>query len=117
MPISLEVKTDGIAIGFTDPLDKTLAEDRESYAVQQWQYRWTANYGSKHYSIANPDKLGQDEVQVSAATLSPDGKRVLLTIPGLKPVMQMQIDMQLKSKDGKMLHWVIHNTINQMPKK
>ncbi|HZK82909.1 MAG TPA: DUF6797 domain-containing protein [Humisphaera sp.] len=117
MPIGLEVKTDGIAIGFTDPLDKALAEDRESYAVQQWQYRWTANYGSKHYSIANPDKLGQDEVQIAAATLSPNGKRVFLTIAGLKPVMQMQIDMQLKSKDGNMLHWVIHNTINQMPKK
>lgn len=56
-------------------------------------------------------------MQVKAASLSPDGKQVLLTIPGLRPVMQMQIDMQLKSKDGNALHWVIHNTINQIPKK
>jgi len=117
MPSGLKVRNGGIMLTFTDPLDKTSAEDRDSYAIQQWQYRWTANYGSKHYSISNPDKLGQDEVQVSAASVSADAKQVLLTIPGLKPVMQMQIEMQLKSSDGKLLHWVIHNTINQVPQK
>jgi hypothetical protein len=117
MPEGIAVKKDGISITFTDPLDKEFAADRDSYAVQQWQYRWTAEYGSKHYSITNPEKIGQDEVQVTAASLSPDGKTVLLTIPGLKPVMQMKIEMQLKSADGKSLQWVIHNTINQMPDK
>jgi glucose/arabinose dehydrogenase len=117
MPTGLEVKSNGIAITFTDPLDKTLAQDRESYAVQQWQYRWTADYGSKHYSIADPNKIAQDDVPVAAASLSSDGRQVLLTIPGLKPVMQMKIDVQLKSKDGTDLHWVIHNTINRVPGK
>ncbi len=116
LPAGIEVKHDAIVLSFTDPLDREAAADRDNYAVQQWQYRWTSNYGSKHYSIADPNKQAQDEVEVKSAALSADGRQVTLTIPGLKPVMQMQIDMQIKSAGGAALHYVIHNTINKVPK-
>lgn len=115
MPIGLHVKRDAIELTFTNPLDKTTAQDLSSYAVQQWNYRWTQNYGSKHYSVADPNKQGQDDVEISAATLSEDGKTVTLKIPDLKPVMQMKIQVNLKSADGAAIKETIHNTINRIP--
>jgi hypothetical protein len=44
--------------------------------------------------------------------LSADGRTVVLRIPGLKPVMQMQIDMNLNAADGTGVNAVITNTVN-----
>jgi hypothetical protein len=115
MPVGLHVAKDALAITFTCPLDKAAAEDLANYAVQQWNYRWTANYGSKHYSVANPEKQGADDVEVAGATLSEDGRTVTLKIPGLQPVMQMKVQVNLKSADGAAVKQVIHNTVNRVP--
>jgi hypothetical protein len=115
MPVGLHVKKDRIELTFTNPLDKTTAQDLSSYAVQQWNYRWTQNYGSKHYSVTDPNKQGEDDVEISAATLSEDGKTVTLKIPDLKPVMQMKIQLNLKTSDGAPIKQTIHNTINRIP--
>ena len=116
LPVHLSIRKNGIAITFTEPLDKKIAEDVDSYAVEQWTYRWTKNYGSKHYRVSNPKRTGQDEVDVEEAILSKDGKTVFLEIEDLQPVMQMKIQLDLKGKDGTPIRHVIHNTINRIPK-
>ena len=115
MPTELRVRRNGIEIGFSDPLDRSTAGDAENYSIEQWNYRWTEKYGSDDYSVASPEKKGRDRVEVRAATLSPDGKRVLLEIADLKPVMQMKIKFALKSADGAPVEWEIYNTINRVP--
>ncbi len=115
MPTDLHVRRSGIEIGFSDALDQSSAEDLQNYAVEQWNYRWTEKYGSDDYSVANPDKKGRDTVEIRAAKLSPDKKRVLLEIGDLKPVMQMKIKFALKSADGSPAEWEIFNTINRVP--
>jgi hypothetical protein len=115
MPIGLHVKKDAIELTFTNPLDKMTAQDLSSYAVQQWNYRWTQNYGSKHYSVTDANKQGQDDVDIASAILSEDGKTVTLKIPDLKPVMQMKIQVNLKSAAGAPIKETIHNTINRIP--
>jgi len=115
MPTALHVHPDSITITFSNPLDKTAAQDTGNYSIQQWNYRWTQNYGSKHYSSTDPKKEGHDDVEITAATLSQDSKTVTLKIPSLKPVMQMKIQLDMKSADGQPIKHTIHNTINRVP--
>jgi hypothetical protein len=114
MPVALHAKKDAITITFTSPLDRTSAQDTSNYGIQQWNYRWTQNYGSKHYSVAQPNKQAQDDVEISSASLSDDGKTVTLKIADLKPVMQMKIQLNLKTADGAAIKQTIHNTINRL---
>jgi hypothetical protein len=115
MPTALHAHPGAITLTFSDPLDKATAEDPGSYAIQQWNYRWTQNYGSKHYSVKDPKKEGHDDVEITAATLSDDAKTVTLQIPTLHPVMQMKIDLNLKTTDGHPLKHTLHTTINRIP--
>ena len=113
MPVEMHVGKSGIRLQFSDPLDRDEAEDIDNYNVEQWNYRWTANYGSPHFSVANPKRRGQDEVEVLEATLSADGKSLFLEIEDLQPVMQMQIGYTLQSADGREVRDNFWLTINQ----
>ena len=115
MPVGLHVEKDAMRLTFTDALDKAGAADAANYAVQQWNYRWTSDYGSKNYSVENPSKQGVDDVEVAGVTVSDDGRSVTLKIPGLKPVMQMKIQVNLKAADGQPVKHAIHNTVNRVP--
>ncbi|MCI0642159.1 MAG: hypothetical protein L0Y72_17580 [Gemmataceae bacterium] len=114
MPKALCVKKDAIDITFTQPVDKASLDGVE---VEQWTYVWWSDkYGSKDFSIKNPDKVGRDPVTVKRATLSADGKTVSLTIPRLRPVMQMGIYLKnLRAADGTPMAAEIYNTINYIP--
>ena len=57
---------------------------------------------------------GRDKVEVKAAKLSPEGKTVALSIPGLQPVMQMEIKLRLRAADGAEIRTMIGNTINKL---
>jgi hypothetical protein len=117
LPVALHVKTNAILITFTDPLDRASTIDKDSYSIEQWNYRWTSEYGSKDYSPSNPAKVGRDALELAAAELSADGKTIKLTVENLAPVMQMKIDLKLKAADGTRISTAIYNTINVIPTK
>lgn len=112
MPTELHVRKEGIELTFSDPLDRAAAEDLQSWSVTQWNYRWTEKYGSDDYSVKHPAEKGHDDLAVTAIKLSPDGKRVVLMIPDLRPVMQMRIKYSLQAQDGTAIKGEIDNTIN-----
>jgi hypothetical protein len=112
LPVGMRVVKDGIELTFSDKLDQSIAEDSDNFAVEQWNYRWTRNYGSAHYSVQDPKRKGQDEVDVWETTLADDGKTVFIEIEDLKPVMQMQISYTLRSATGKDFKNSIWLTIN-----
>src|SRR5205807_8255502 len=85
IPVDLHVLHDGIALTFSDPLDKTSAADDQNYGIEQWNYRWSATYGSPEFKVSNASEQGHDDVDVKSAKLSPDGKTVTLTTGELKP--------------------------------
>ncbi len=114
MPASLNVHANGLKIGFTCPLDAKSAANPDNWSVLQWNYRWTANYGSRHWSVNNPEKQGYDTLDVKSATLLPDGKTVFLQIDDLRPVMQMQIAYRVTAADGGQIKGDIHNTIHNL---
>ncbi len=117
MPNELHVRSNGIEIGFTDPLDRASAEDLQNWSVAQWNYLWSDKYGSDDYSVANPQTKGRDTLDVRSAKLSSDHKHVLLEIADIKPVMQMKIKFAIQAADGAPVAWEIFNTINQVPSK
>ncbi|MDX1952975.1 MAG: DUF6797 domain-containing protein [Verrucomicrobiota bacterium] len=113
--VKMKVNKKGIHLTFSDELDKTEAEDVQNYSGKQWNYRRTREYGSAEYSVKDPQKRGRDNVDITKATLSPDGKTVLLEIADFKPVMQMQINYALKTKAGSEIDQKILQTIHEIP--
>jgi hypothetical protein len=111
-PVNMHVTKDGVELTFTDALDKDSVEDIDNYVVQRWNYRWTRGYGSKHYSVKDPKRTGQDEVEVLDARLLADGVTVSLELDDMKPVQQMMIEFGVKAADGTSFKRKIMATIN-----
>ena len=105
----------GIALTFTQSLDKSYAEDAQNFSGERWNYQRTSNYGSPEFSVENPDKKGHDKLDITAAKLSADGKTVTLAIADLKPVNQQLLKFRLKTADGTEFKQDVLHTINVIP--
>ena len=116
MPTQLHVTETGVAITFTCPLDPATANDPGNYGVEASNVRWTGGYGSAEYKPSAPDQKGKDAWEVKSAKLSADGKTVVLTIDGIKPVMLMSIDYDIASADKKPLKDTVYNTVHVLGK-
>jgi len=114
MPRSLNIHKNGIRIGFTQKVDRELAEDLDSWQIEQWNYQWTKRYGSKEYKVSNPSEVGHDKVEISSARLLEGGMEVFLEIRDLAPVMQMKIAFDLETIDGDEMIGALHNTIHAL---
>jgi hypothetical protein len=125
VPTQLLVRKNGVEITFTEPLDPETARDPGSYAVDQWNYRWTKEYGSKLYSVKDPGKAIEkslehssgDPVDVKSVTLSNNNKTVFLEYAEpVVPVMQQHIRFNLNDAAGKRLKVAeLYHTINRVP--
>ncbi|HWN93558.1 MAG TPA: heme-binding domain-containing protein, partial [Methylomirabilota bacterium] len=113
-PIAWRAHRNGLKLTFAEPLDKSAAEDAGSYALRQWNYRYTASYGSKDYSVADPNKEGRDEVAVRSAKILPDGKSVFIETDELKPVMQMELRYNLPFTSGASAAGPLYLTLNKL---
>ena len=111
IPIALHATRTGIIIGFSEPVGAKRASSPRSYRVERWNYKTSAEYGSKDYRISD-DRIGRDNVNVTAARISRDERTVFLEIPDMKPCMQMRIRYRLQTKDGARLSQEIYNTIH-----
>ncbi len=100
VPVKMEVVPDGLKLTFSRPLDRAAAEDPARYRAAWWGYRWSGEYGSKRYKVSDPNEVGQDDVPITAAKLSEDGRTVRVTVPGMRPVQQMQLGVNLRAADG-----------------
>ena len=101
MPVAWKAVGETVQISYSLPLERATAQDVGSYSLKQWNYRYTATYGSKDYSVANPEKEGHDDVTIASAKLSDDGKTVTLVVPHLKPAMQFELKWNLDLVGGK----------------
>ncbi|HEY0549531.1 MAG TPA: hypothetical protein VGF13_08010, partial [Verrucomicrobiae bacterium] len=113
-PIAWHAHRNGLKLMFAEPLDKSAAEDPGSYALHQWNYRYTASYGSKDYSVIDPDKEGRDEVMVRSAKVLPDGKSIFIETAELKPVMQMELRYNLPFANGASAAGPLYLTLNKL---
>ena len=126
MQETLHVTTQGITIGFTGALDPKSAGDLQNYSIEQYNYLYSGAYGSADYkvsktgekpTVSKPGEKGTDPVAIKSVKVSADGKTVFLEVPGLKPVEQMRIKMNVKAVDGTRVPDEVCNTINVVPEK
>ena len=111
----VKVRPNGIELSFNFKLDPKTATDAVRYKLKQWNYKWAANYGSKQYSLLNPGKTGQDEVEIEAVELLEDGRGAFLKIPEIQPVNQVKMNLNLQTVDGNSFAELVYLTINKTP--
>jgi len=103
-----------IEITFDTPLDRELAEDPESYSLEQWNYLWNSQYGSKDWSIRDPKKNGRDTVAIKAAKLRKDNLTVVLSVPALTKAMQFELKYDMDDAEGELVRGSMAGTINEL---
>jgi hypothetical protein len=109
--LSMDATSTGFELEYTKPLSEETAQDLASrYAVEQWRYEPTADYGGP--------KVDEQTLTVSSATLSEDRTKVTLEIPGLEPghVVHVRSPRPFAAEDGQEL-WSTEAwyTLNRIP--
>lgn len=113
LPRALEVVEGGIRLTFSEPLAPASADAR-LYQAQQWNYRWSADYGSKRWSLAKPGQPGVDPVSLGKVALSNEGKTLFIEVPGLAPVMQFQLRYDASSAPGVPARGALYLSIHKL---
>jgi hypothetical protein len=132
LPRQLHAVKGGLSLEFSEPLDKELATDVQNYSLAEWNYIWSAAYGSPEISVKDKadlkpgDKGGtewtkdqmvikqRDTLAVKSAKLSADGKTVFLEVPDLLPAMQVQLKYNLETTAGAVIRQEIYHTIHAL---
>lgn len=108
--LSMSALSDGFELTFTEPVDPTSAGDPDSYAMSAWTYIYRAEYGSPEVDKSTP--------AVTAAHVSPDGKKVRLKVNGLVKghVHHLAAKGVSSSSGSKLWHPEAWYTLNEIPK-
>ncbi|HXG47712.1 MAG TPA: DUF6797 domain-containing protein [Methylomirabilota bacterium] len=114
VPVAWRAHRNGLVLTFARTLEPQAATDAGRFAARQWNYHYSADYGSKDYSVARPGKAGRDDVEVRSAKLLRDGRSVFLELPDLRPVMQMEVKYNLPFADGAMASGPLYLTLNRL---
>ena len=109
------IRNNGVELVFSFEVDAESAATVANYVVERWNYRWTSDYGSDHWSLDDPGTTGNDSVPVRGAVVGEDGRSVLLMIDDLRPVHQMMIRMDFVASDGTPYKEVTYLTIHRVP--
>lgn len=110
-PVGFAVRPEGITLTFDQPLDAK-ATDMNRYHVERWNYRYSANYGSKDWYVTNPNKEGREGMTLHGVTLSADRKSVTLKLADLRPAMQLKIAYDLTGASGTPLNGATYSTLH-----
>ena len=110
----MKIYANGIELKFSSQLDKDIAEDIDSWSAEQWNYKWSSQYGSKDWSLEDPAKQGRDKVSIKKVKLFSNAKGVFLYMDNLRPVHSMAIRYNLDTKTQKIFKGTFHLTINEI---
>ena len=91
LPRAVEAHDNGILLRFAEPLDKKSAENEGGYFAQEWNYRYSAAYGSDEYSVRAPELSGHDRLKITSAHVLADGHSLFLEIPQLQPANNLHL--------------------------
>ena len=105
-----EATRDGLSLQFSSAIDAS-SLDPDAFWVEQWNYRWSPEYGSDHWSVDNPDEEDHDEREVTDVVLRDDGRRLDLVIPDLKPADTTRLVLELEAANGVSVEETVYFTI------
>jgi hypothetical protein len=104
LPIELSATKTGLTITFSDPVDPQVGTDPGNYHVKVWSLNRTANYGSEH--------IDEHPLAVTGASLSDDGRTVMLTVPEIAPTWCIEVRCDVRTEGGTHVERVIHGTVH-----
>ncbi|MDX1925025.1 MAG: DUF6797 domain-containing protein [Pirellulaceae bacterium] len=93
LPVGFHVHSNGIAIQFPSPLDKSLVEQADQHFAQAWNYRYSAAYGSSEYSALHYGARGHDRLTITSSHVLDGGRTLFLEIPELLPCNQLHLQI------------------------
>lgn len=108
--LAVRAKPGGFEIEFTEPLKPGTKISLSDFLIQQWWYLPTPDYGGP--------KKDLEKLKITRFTVSQDGKRVYIEIPGLKKehVIYFRLPDDIQSANGQSL-WSSEAwyTLNNIP--
>lgn len=115
-PVQLRALTDGLLITFNEKVTSSPDVLAEAFKLEGWNYRWSSNYGSPRLDLEGGEE-GTTKLEITAATLSQDGKQIRLLIPAMKSAMQMHLDWTLDFEGignaASFVHFTVHRLAAQ----
>jgi azurin len=108
MPVGFHVHENGIAVRFSEPIDRAVAENLQSHIVQAWNYRYSSAYGSPEFSTIHPGTKGHDVLAIVSAQVLEDGKTLFLELPDIQPANQVYLRMYVGGERGHDLFTTVH---------
>jgi azurin len=107
-PLAFEARDNGVLLRFPEPLDSEAATDPARFFAQQWNYRYTAAYGSEEYSVRSPETRGHDPLEITSAHLLDDGRALFLEIPQLQPANVLHLHANLSGLISRDVYLTLH---------
>jgi hypothetical protein len=105
----IKARPDGFLVTFTQPVDRAIAAQPESYALTSYTHIYQQGYGSPEVDQTTP--------RVVKSVVSADGLQVQLQVDGLMQGHVHDFDLQrIRSATGKALvHVNAYYTLNEIP--
>lgn len=111
LPIDFTVKTSGIELRFSDPLDPQSIADLKHFSAERWNYFYSGAYGSAEYSVTHSKIAKHDVLAIQSAKLTTDARTLTLDIPDMRKSQQLQLNLKLRTADGRPIERVMYLTV------
>ncbi len=105
VPLAIHAAKGALTVTFSEPIDLNSVKP-DAFALKVWSLKRTKGYGSKHYD--------EHPLDITAASLSADGRSVTLAIPKLAPTYCYELKTKLRAPDGLEFDRSIHGTIHRL---
>ncbi len=97
-PTNVRAVAEGVVLTFAEPLDEFSLAAPGAFIAQRWNYKRSKDYGSAHYKLDGTP--GHEFLPVVGAVLSQDARSVFLRLDNMAPVMQLQVEWNVKLASG-----------------
>ncbi|MBW3628026.1 MAG: cytochrome c [Gemmatimonadetes bacterium] len=111
IPLAVQGGAQGILLRFATALDP-VASDPARFQLQRWNYRRSSAYGSGNFRVDGSP--GRDTLTIAAAHLSPDRRSLLLLVPDVREVMQMQLSYDVRLADQRPVTDTLYMTLHRV---
>lgn len=112
LPVGFEAGRQGIILRFDTALDEAEVANIGNFQVKRYNYKRTENYGSGHFRLDGSP--GEEHIPVLATHLSEDQKSVLLIVPNMTIVEQIEVDYDIAATDGQDVSGTFAFTLHQV---
>ena len=107
---TVKAMPDGFEIEFTKPVDRTTAENLDSYKGKSYIYKYHAAYGSPQTNI--------EEIKLKGVKVSKDGLKVRIVTDNLREYYVHEIKLsgvKSSAESNGILHPTLYYTLNAIP--